>query len=257
MYEHEEFNRKELKKGIKTERMRKDNEVFKVRDGVFDKATMLTLYDMIKSEKLESVEGIVSTGKEANVFWGYTPDGGEVAIKIHRITASTFKNLWEYLIQDPRFKDIRKNHRHVVFGWTRREYKNLSRLVDVVPIPRPLFVKSNVIVMDFLGSEGIALPKLKEVGPQDPEEDLGTILGFIKDMYKKGIVHADLSEYNILVGEDGMSIIDFSQGTVVQNANAKAFLYRDIENILRYFSKFIETPSADSIFEALVSESDE
>lgn len=258
MYEENEaFNIREQKKGMKNERMRKDREVFKVRDGVFDKSTMLILYDLIKAEKLESVEGIVSTGKEANVFWGYTPDELEVAIKIHRITASTFRNLWEYLIQDPRFKDIRKNHRHVVFGWARREYKNLSRLIDVVPIPKPLFVKGNVLVMEFLGREGVAFPRLKEVGSEDPEADLGTILGYIKKMYGKGIVHADLSEYNILTGEDGMSIIDFSQGTVVQNPNAREFLYRDIENILRFFSKFIEVPSVGSVYDGIVVKDDE
>lgn len=257
LLESEDFNKREYKEGLKVERMRKDREVFKVRDGVFDKSTLMTLYDLIKSEKLDTVEGIVSTGKEANVFWGYTPDRREVAIKIHRVTASTFRNLWQYLIQDPRFKNIRKNHRQVVFSWTKREFKNISRLAESLPIPKPLHVKNNVLVMDFLGEEGVPYPQLKSMGTIEPKEDLEEVLGYIRKMYKLGIVHADLSEYNILVGEESLYLIDFSQGTVVQNTNAGEFLKRDIENIIRYFSRYTKTPSPDDVYEEIVGGKDE
>lgn len=257
MQDEDEFNKNEQKRSMKTERMRKGDEAFKVRDGVFDKAALMTLYGLIKAGKIETVEGIVSTGKEANVFWGYTPEGREVAIKIHRITAATFKNLWQYLIRDPRYKNIRKNHRHVVYGWAQREYKNLSRLLGSVPIPEPLFVKDNVIVMGFLGKDGIPYPKIKSVTPENPESDFKSIIGYIRTMYKNGIVHADLSEYNILVGRKSLFLIDFSQGTVVQNTNAPEFLRRDVENIIRYFSRYIDTPSVESVYEGIVGESDE
>jgi RIO kinase 1 len=248
MIDEETFNEREFKKGLKTKRARREEEAFKVRDGVFDKATLMTLYDLIKAEKIDTVEGIVSTGKEANVFWGYLPDKTPVAIKIYRIAATSFRNMWQYLVQDPRFKQLGHHHRQVVYNWTRREYKNLMRIEDVVPVPKVYMAKNNVIVMDFLGKEGVPFPQLREVGPPHGERDLENIIRYMRSMYQQGIVHADLSEYNILVGEEKLYFIDLSQGTVLENPMAEEFLARDVENILRYFRKYIEIlPTADEV----------
>lgn len=241
------FYNREFKKGLKSERSRGGDELFKVRDGVFDRATLMTLYDLIKADRLGTVEGIVSTGKEANIFWGYTPDKKEVAVKIYRVAATTFRNMWQYLVQDPRFKRLNRQHRQIIYNWTKREYKNLMRVEDVVPVPKPYFVRNNVIVMDFLGKDGVAFPQLREVGPPNPERDFETLVRHMRSMYRQGIVHADLSEYNILVGEEKLYLIDFSQGTVLENPMAEEYLSRDVENIIRYFRKFIKTPEPDAV----------
>lgn len=258
MLDEDKFNEREFKKGLKTEKMRKDNEAFKVRDGVFDKATLMTLYDLIKAEKIDTIEGIVSTGKEANVFWGYDYDENEVALKIYRISASIFRNMWQYLIQDPRFKSIKKNHRQVVFGWAKREYKNLSRLEEFVSVPHPITLRNNVLVMEFLGEDGIAYPQLKNIELDDYEKGFEAIIDSIKTMFQKGIVHADLSPYNILVGpKDKLHIIDYSQGTVIENPMSKEFLVRDIENIRNYFTRFIDTEDVRTLYMRITGEKDE
>ncbi|MHC1608665.1 MAG: serine protein kinase RIO [Candidatus Methanofastidiosia archaeon] len=253
----DKFYEREFKKGLKQEKMRKGTETLKVRDGVFDKSTLMTLYDLIKAEKLDTVQGIVSTGKEANVFWGYAPDETEVAIKIYRIAAATFRNMWQYIVQDPRFSDIKKQYRQVVFSWAKREFKNLKRLEEYLPVPRPHIVLNNVLIMDFLGEGGIAYPQLRIAGPDDPEKDFRTVMSYVKGMYKEGIVHADLSEYNILVGPKKLHPIDYSQGTVMRNPMARQFLIRDIENIKRYFSKFIEVPDIDILLGQVTGEKNE
>ncbi|MHC1605054.1 MAG: serine protein kinase RIO [Candidatus Methanofastidiosia archaeon] len=250
----DKFNKEEFKKGMKPEKRRKDKESFKVRDGVFDKSTLMTLYGLIKSEKLQSIEGIVSTGKEANVFWGYDTGNKEVAIKIYRVTTSNFKTMWQYLVNDPRFKNIKRHQRQVVFAWGKREFKNLKKLERHIPVPSPSVIRNNVLVMDFLGKKGIPYPQLKERGPKNEKKDFNAIIKHIKIMYENGIVHADLSEYNILCGPKKLYLIDFSQGTVATNPLSKEFLKRDVENIIRYFSKFIEVPDMDEILGSINGE---
>ncbi len=74
------------------------------------------------------------------------------------------------------------------------------------------------------------------LGPIRGEKDLDSILEDIKKMYKAGLVHADLSEYNILMG-DVPYLIDFGQGVVKEHPHSMKFLERDVAIVLRYFER--------------------
>lgn len=235
---------------IKEKRLEKDPEIFRIKSEVFDHSTLMALYTLQNRGYLDSVESIVSTGKEANIFYGLREKRG-VAIKIFRTATSSFRNIKEYIISDPRFKGITYNRMKLTYAWTRREFKNLMKVYKKVKVPKPITVEKNVLLMQFLGKKGVPYPRMKDVGPKDPEKDFLEIITRIKTMYDLGIVHSDLSEYNILVNRE-MYFIDFSQGTVLEDPNALRFLDRDIKNIIRYFSNYLETPSFEEIYKKIL-----
>ncbi|MFH1520181.1 MAG: serine protein kinase RIO [Candidatus Micrarchaeota archaeon] len=213
-------------------------ERFKIESEVFDKNTLLDLYKLIKKGIIKTVDYPISTGKEANVFRASTPDGAYVAIKIYKTETSPFFRKDAYLEADPRFSRIKSGDMNIVKAFARKEYKNLE-LCETAGIraPKPLYVLNRVLVMTFLGEGDLPYPTMNVVGPIHGKADLDSVLGDIKKMYKAGLVHADLSEYNIMVGPQPF-FIDFGQGVIIRHPNAEQFLERDVTNILKYFSKF-------------------
>jgi len=235
---------------IKEKRLEKDPEIFRIKSEVFDHSTLMTIYNLQNRGYLDSVESIVSTGKEANIFYGLRKKRS-VAIKIFRTATSSFRNIREYILSDPRFKGITCNRRKLTYAWAKREFKNLMRVYKKVKVPKPITVENNVLLMQFLGRKGVPYPRMKDVGPKDPEKDFEETINRIKTMYDLGIVHSDLSEYNILVNKE-MYFIDFSLGTVLEDPNALSFLERDIKNMIRYFSDYIETPGFEEIYKKIL-----
>lgn len=213
-------------------------ERFKIESEVFDKITLLILSKTIKKGIIETVEYPISTGKEANVFRATTPSGEYVAVKIYKIETAHFFRKSNYLLADPRFEKIKHSDRGIVEAFTRKEYKNLEICLKAkVHSPKPYYVDRHVLVMSFLGVGELPYPTLDMVGPLHGEKDLDSILMDIKAMYKAGLVHADISEYNIMMG-DVPYLIDFGQGVVLEHPNSESFLERDVRNILKYFEKF-------------------
>ena len=208
-------------------------ELRKISESVFDKSTLMTLYELAKDKKLDEMVGIVSSGKESNVYHGFLGKR-EIAIKIYAIEASEFKNMDYYIKGDRRFPAWR-NRRQLVYLWAKKEFKNLMRVHEEVPCPEPIAVEKNVMVMSFIGEGGVAAPKLKDSPPENPEEFLNEIVGFLKAMYKRGFVHGDLSEYNILNAGKPV-LIDFSQGVLKDHPYADELLGRDVKNLCQYFS---------------------
>lgn len=209
----------------------------KLESYVFDKRTLLILSKMIKKGILQSIDYPISTGKEANVFRASTPEGGYRAVKIYKITTAGFSKKMAYIEADPRFQNIKNRDREVVKLFARKEFKNLQICEEAkVHAPKPVFVSEDIIVMEFLGEGGIPYATMDMIGPRN-EKDLDSILEDIRKMYKAGLVHADISEYNIMMGKVPY-IIDFGQGVVLGHPNSEKFLERDVLNILHYFAKF-------------------
>ncbi|AIF69818.1 hypothetical protein PAP_07140 [Palaeococcus pacificus DY20341] len=245
--------------GLKEER-EKDSELYKVFSEVFDKTTQETLEYMKKRGYIDTLFGVISTGKEANVFRGLDKDGNQVAVKIYRTYTTEFRRIWEYLAADPRVGYLPKDIRKLVFIWTRREFKNLQRAIKyAVRVPEPLAFRKNILVMEFIGNEYPA-PRLKDVertlSLEEFEELYHYTMRVIERLWKRGeMVHGDLSEYNILMWDKPV-IIDWSQATVSRNKMAKTLLYRDLRNITHYFAKKgVEVEDPSDKLKELVGES--
>jgi RIO kinase 1 len=207
-------------------------ELRKISEGVFDKATLTTLYEVARKGLIDELKSKVCTGKEANVFHGFH-GSEEVAVKIYLIETSDFKNMGKYLRGDRRFSEW-KNRRQLISNWAKKEFKNLSRLYGEIRCPKPVGVHNNILVMEFIGKDGVAAPRLKDSPPDDPKEYYALIRQYMRNMYECEIVHGDLSEYNIL--NDGEPvIIDLSMGVLLDHPLAEEMLVRDIHNVLAYF----------------------
>lgn len=241
------------------EHRQKDSELYKVFSEVFDKTTIETLSYFKRRGKIERLLGIISTGKEANVFKGIDSDGNLIAVKIYRTYTTEFRRIWEYLAADPRVGYLPKDIRKLVFIWTRREFKNLQRAIKyAVRAPEAIAFRNNILIMEFIGNEEPA-PRLKDVEKLLEKKDFEELYEFsmraIERLWKRGdMVHGDLSEYNILIW-DSPVIIDWSQATVSRNRMAKTLLYRDLRNIINYFGKKgVSVDNIDEKFKELVGE---
>jgi len=212
----------------------------KTQDQVFDKNTLLLLGKLISDGVIETLDFPISTGKEANVFRAITPSKDYLCIKIYRTSTSTFRHITKYIIGDPRFAHPNKNRRDIINDWAKKEYKNLERIDrTTVHAPTPLKHIRNVLLMQYIGTANQPAPLLRTVDLPDPQLTYDTLISDIHAMYKDaGLIHADLSEYNILYHEDTPYIIDVGQAVLKEHPNAKEFLKRDLKNINRYFKKY-------------------
>ncbi|MDH4123359.1 MAG: serine protein kinase RIO [Thermoplasmata archaeon] len=218
----------------------KDDDDRKTYDQVFDKKTLLTIYKLFSDGVFDVFDFPIATGKEGNVFRGVTSSGHFVAIKIYRISNATFKDLSKYILGDPRFKGESKRFPNVIYSWARKEYKNLYRFIEAgVRVPNPIALNKNVLVMEYIGDEVSPARSLREVVPEDPDGLARYLLDSVHRAYcKGGIVHGDLSEYNVLMSSKGPVIIDLAQAVLREHWMAEELLVRDISNIARFFKKF-------------------
>ena len=222
-----------------------DIKEFKIERKVFDRKTLLVIYKLMSKGVINTVESIIREGKESCVFSGKDKNNNWVAIKVYRTEACDFKNMWKYLVGDPRFHRIGKRRRVVINSWCKREFKNLKIAKEArVDCPKPLFFKENILIMSFIGKNGIAAPRLIDIIPKNPKRIYRIILENLRRLVKAGLVHGDLSAYNILFFKNPY-LIDFSHGTTIKNQIALNLLKRDIKNINSYFSK-LNVPVKDS-----------
>lgn len=211
-------------------------EAFKVRNEVFDASTLRVL-DKFRHEYFEELEHCISTGKEANVFRAKTKKG-YVAVKIFRTYTTSFERMSDYIIGDPRFLRIKKSRHNLVYLWCRKEFKNLSRASILgISVPKPYAVRKNVIVMEFIGEHGNPAPLLKDVNVKNPQKWYDSLMNSIKKMYEGRLVHADLSEFNVLVFKKRPVIIDMAQSVLIEHPNAINFLKKDVNNINNFFKR--------------------
>lgn len=229
---------------------KKRSEDQSVVEGVFDTETQKTIYELYNRNILDEIGFVISTGKEANVYYAIGPEH-DLAVKIYRIKTAETRFMWPYVIGDPRFKRIRRKTRDLIFAWAEKEFKNLNRAYAAkVRVPKPIAVRKNILVMEFIGTEGDPAPLLKNCTLSKPQKVFDTLLKYVQLLFQKAkLVHADLSEFNILYTDEPV-LIDISQGVVLDHPNAREFLIRDLKNLLNYFSSFeIELPSLDQAYE--------
>ncbi len=215
----------------------KDADQFKVEESVFDEATYAALYKLVQDGHIDAFGGPISTGKEANVYTALGEER-EVAVKVYRINASDFREMGEYLQGDPRFEEIAGNKQAVVLAWVRKEFANLKRAKRAgIRVPDPIAVERNVLVMEYLGTEEGRAKRLAEVHIENPQTAYEVVREYMYRLYDAGIVHGDLSEYNIVVHDSQLYVIDVGQAVTVHHPNSEDFLERDCENVANFFSR--------------------
>jgi RIO kinase 1 len=229
----------------------KDANQFKVSDDVFDDVTLLALYKLVHKKWISVVGGPISTGKEANVY--YAERGGvPIVIKIYRIRTANFNTMGDYIRGDRRFLNVKKNRKDLIFAWTKKEFSNLARAREAgIPVPEPLVWDRNILLMSFIGEGEWPYPQLRSVNLEEPQAVYDQITGFIATLYSKAeLIHADLSEFNILYG-DQPYLIDMGQSVTRDHPRALAFLMRDIKNINRFFKNRCDVRGDEEIFNAI------
>lgn len=229
--------------------LEKDANHFKVLEEVFDYPTRKGVHKLFNKGTIEEIYGVVNAGKEARIYWGTNPKGKELAIKIYYTSAGEFrKGMLRYIEGDPRFKRVRKNPRSIIYTWAQKEFKNLKLIEEAgVNAPRPLDFYRNILVMTFIGEEGVPAPLLKQLPPEAPEDFYFKTLNEMRLMYQSAeMVHGDLSEYNIMNWMEEPVIFDVSQAMLTLHPIADELLSRDVNNINYYFSRIgVETLEHD------------
>lgn len=157
---------------------------------VLDPRTLIILHKLVQNNKIEQMHGCVSTGKEANVYLAngrckefstleMIPEGEpdlEFAIKIFKTSILIFKDRERYVSGEFRFRSghCKGNPRKMVKQWAEKEVRNLKRIrmSGKIYAPWPYFLKNNVIVMEFIGKDGVAAPRLRDanIGAESPEK---------------------------------------------------------------------------------------
>jgi len=217
---------------------RRESHQRKLLDEFFDHATLLAVSRLVSHGQIDSIDFPISTGKEGGVF--RATKGEEFrAVKIYRISNTTFRHLPAYALEQLRREASVRNFGGLIYAWTRREHTILGRLKEAgVRAPIPYGHYRNLLVMEFIGTAEGAAPRLNTAFIERPEalyEDLVVQVGrMVRDAK---LVHGDLSPYNVLWFEERVVLIDVAQAVAREHPGAPALLQRDIVNFAKYFSR--------------------
>ncbi len=197
----------------------------------------LALNALVRANVIEAIGMPIGVGKESDVYEALTPEKQTVVIKFHRLGRTSFR-------QTRRLRSYTGGRKHL--SWllesqiaARREYVALKRIYPVISsVPEPLGQNRHCLVMELI--EGKELSIILEI--EEPNAILTEIIEIVKAIYRScEIIHADLSEFNILVTpEYNTIIIDWPQWANKKHPNAEAMLKRDINNVLTFFKKRFE-----------------
>lgn len=211
-------------------------ERFKTAKGVFDEHTERNLFELQSKGIFDNIISPYKVGKESNVFIGN--NGNEkLIVKIYRVQNCDFKRMYNYIKKDPRYSFLKHHRRQIIYAWAQREFRNLKYAENAgVNAPKPLAFKDNIIIETMIG-ESEPAPVLKDIPPKNPQKFFNLLISSVKKLYEKGLIHGDLSSFNILNFNEEPFIIDFSQATLVKTPNSEELLERDLKNLIKFFGK--------------------
>ncbi|KAF3000358.1 protein kinase rio1 [Neopestalotiopsis sp. 37M] len=231
---------------------------------VLDQGTRMILLRMIHKGVVSEINGAISTGKEANVYGAVGEiEGARLnrAVKIYKTAILSFKDRERYITGEHRFKSgaAKGNNRKMVQLWAEKEFRNLRRIHAAgISCPEPIQLKLHVLVMGFLGDRrGYAYPRLHDTRIDGDDADQVwrslylQLMGVMRRLYQVcRLVHADLSEYNILYHDRQLYIIDVSQSVEHDHPRSLEFLRMDIKNTGDFFRRQgVDTLSDRTIFD--------
>jgi len=226
---------------LKSERdnryLRKDSDDRKVMEEVFDQATLLAIKELLTRGEISELNGVVRAGKEARVYYGVTREGVPRAVKIYMTASAVFKKRLSYISGDRRFGRVPRTSTEIIKLWVQKEFKNLQLAHSAkVRVPTPYSFFRNVLVMEYIGKPPAPAPTFAEV--EMDASDYEWVFDSVSRLYKSaGLVHADLSEFNIFKWDDERVIFDMGSAVMTSHPEARNFLQRDIANMVRFFRK--------------------
>lgn len=210
------------------------------------------LMPLIEDGIIDQVLSQLMSGKEATVYT--VACGSEVrCAKVYKEAAKrSFKKAVQYqegrkVRNSRRARAMQKGSK---FGreqqeeiWQSAEVDALYKLANAgVRVPEPYGCFNGVLLMELItDEEGDVAPRLNDVtlSPEQARHDHGVVIQDVIRMLCAGVIHGDLSEFNVLVDEHGPVIIDLPQAVDASaNNNAKSMLERDVRNMTNYYSQF-------------------
>ena len=196
----------------------------------FEGYDALALHTFAERETINGVGASLGVGKESDVYeaQSYRP----LALKYHREGITDFREVMKE-------REYTADHEHVSWLYTarkaaEREYNALESLYPDVSVPRPVDQNRHAIVMEKI--DGVQLSNAK----LDSEQVVGVLNLLVEEIssaYDAGIVHADMSEYNVFIASDGITIFDWPQAVETDHENAASLLRRDIKNAVGHFER--------------------
>ena len=210
------------------------------------------LQRLVDEGLIDTVARQLMSGKEAMVF--VVRSGGEtLCAKVYKeATQRSFRQAVDYT-ENRKVKNSRQARamaKGTKFGreqqeqaWQSAEVDALYRLARAgVRVPRPINFHDGVLLMELVtDADGDAAPRLNdcEFSPEDARRHHATLVKEAVRMLCAGVVHGDLSEFNILLAEDGPVIIDLPQAVdAAGNNHAQRMLMRDVGNLSAFFGRF-------------------
>ena len=189
---------------------------------------------ILSSGLATEVVGLIGAGKEADVYLaGYR--GAPIAVKVYRLYRTSHRG------GGPIKADAMGGHAAHEFEMTRQAWKGGAH------VPAPARRVENMFSMRYLGDEHSPAPRLQDVCLEDPETFLDFVLAGVQRLARAGVVHGDLSAFNILVHRADAWFIDFSEALRVDRlggspwmrlSEARDALTRGLESLRGYFRRY-------------------
>lgn len=197
---------------------------------------VLALHTLAKRGVVEALSPTpIGVGKESDVYVGDAVGGGKIVLKFHRLGRTSFRQI-------RRFRAWIGDRRHITWLYESRlsahtEYKALVLTYNAgLNVPRPITVNRHTVVMSYIN--GVSLPEAGDF--EDAESVYWRIIEDVRKAFRDvGIVHGDLSEFNIMIDLDKGEpyIIDWPQWVPRNSVGALDLLRRDVLNVTRYFTR--------------------
>ena len=207
---------------------------------------------LVNDGLIDEVISQLMSGKEATVYMVRCGDDIRCAKVYKEAIKRSFKKAAQY--QEGRKSRNSRRARAMEKGskygrdqqesaWQNAEVDALYKLAEVgVRVPQPFGCFDGVLLMELVTDDaGDVAPRLNDVvmSVEQAEEDHTLVMHYVKLMLCAGIIHGDLSEFNVLVDDYGPVIIDLPQAVDASaNNNAKAMLMRDVTNMTNYYGQF-------------------
>jgi RIO kinase 1 len=210
------------------------------------------LQPLVDDGMVDEVLFQLMSGKEAQVFVVRCGDNVRCAKVYKEAQKRSFKQAVQYQegrkVRNSRRaramdKKTRYGQKEQEEAWLNAEVDALYRLADAgVRVPEPFGFVDGVLLMEMItDEEGKAAPRLDDVTltPEQARDYHGRVISDVVRMLSAGLIHGDLSEFNVLVDTDGPVIIDLPQAVnAAGNNSAEQMLERDVDNMRRYFGRF-------------------